>query len=86
MKKQHRFFNTAGPCVPGEHYMIDQSERFVNIHKLIEDKRYIILHAPRQTGKTTAILQLTEELNNQGEYIALYVNVEAGQAWRNNIE
>ena len=80
-----RFFNTAGPCVPGEHYMIDHSERFDNIHKLIEDKRYFILHAPRQTGKTTAILQLAEQLNKEDKYIALYVNVEAGQAWRNNI-
>ncbi len=43
------------------------------------------MHAPRQTGKTTAILQLAEQLNKEGEYIALYVNVEAGQAWRNNI-
>ncbi len=80
-----RFFNTAGPCIPGEHYMIDQAERFENIHQLIDDKSYFVLHAPRQTGKTTAILQLTNELNAAGKYIALYTNVEAGQAWRNNI-
>ena len=83
---KRRFFNTAGPCVPGDHYMIDKSERFHNVRQLIDDKRYFILHAPRQTGKTTAILQLMEELNSQDDYIALYVNVEAGQPWRNNIE
>jgi hypothetical protein len=83
---KRRFFNTAGPCVPGDHYMIDKSERFHNVRQLIDDKRYFILHAPRQTGKTTAILQLMDELNSQDDYIALYVNVETGQAWRNNIE
>ncbi len=81
-----RFFNTAGPCVPGEHYMIDLAERFTQIGQLIDDKRYFILHAPRQTGKTTAMLQWMGELNEEADYIALYVNVEAGQAWRNNIE
>jgi len=86
VKRRKRFFNTAGPCVPGEHYMIDKAERFVGIHQLIHDKRYFILHAPRQTGKTTGMLQMMEELNNQDDYITLYVNVEAGQAWRSNIE
>lgn len=80
------FFNTAGPCIPGDHYMINKEERFANVQQLIDDKRYFILHAPRQTGKTTAMLQWMDELNEEGEYIALYVNVEAGQAWRNNIE
>ncbi len=84
--KKNRFFNTAGPCVPGDHYMIDMNERFTDIGQLIHDKRYFILHAPRQTGKTTAMLQLMDELNSQDDYIALYINVEAGQAWRNNIE
>lgn len=80
------FFNTAGPCVPGKHYMIDKAKRFGGIRSLIEQERYFILHAPRQTGKTTAMLQWMDELNEESEYIALYVNVEAGQAWRNNIE
>ena len=62
--RRPRFFNTAGPCVPGDHYMIDKSERFTNVNQLIDDKRYFILHAPRQTGKTTAMLQLMDELNS----------------------
>ncbi|TGO03477.1 hypothetical protein PN36_05800, partial [Candidatus Thiomargarita nelsonii] len=49
------------------------------------NKRYFILHAPRQTGKTTLMLQLMELLNQEGKYIALYVNVETAQAWRNHI-
>jgi len=84
--KRPRFFNTAGPCIPGDHYMIDKSERFDNLRSLIDDKKYFVLHAPRQTGKTTAMLQLMDELNEEDQYISLYVNVEAGQPWRNNIE
>lgn len=78
-------FNTAGPCIPSDHYMVSIVSNEETIEKLIENKRYFILHAPRQTGKTTLMLHLMERLNQQGKYIALYVNVEAAQAWRNNI-
>jgi len=78
-----KFFNTAGACVPEKHYMI--ALEFDNFKKLIETERYFILHAPRQTGKTTLMLQLMEKINREGKYLALYVNVEAAQAWRNQI-
>jgi hypothetical protein len=80
-----KFFNTAGPCIPKDHYMVSITPKFKNLKTLIDKKRYFILHAPRQTGKTTMMLQLMEHLNQEGKYIALYVNVEAAQAWRNNI-
>ena len=85
MTDRPKFFNTAGPCVPGKHYMIDLAERFADVRQLIDTERYFILHAPRQTGKTTAVLQLADQLNLEGQYIALYINVEAGQPWRDNI-
>ena len=78
-------FNTAGPCIPSDHYMVSITPRFESLKKLIDNKRYFILHAPRQTGKTTLMLQLMEHLNQEGKYIALYVNVEAAQAWLNHI-
>jgi type II secretory pathway predicted ATPase ExeA len=53
---------------------------------LIEQKKYFVLHAPRQTGKTSCLLALIEYLNRQGHYRALYINVEAGQAARENIQ
>jgi len=79
-----KFFNTAGACVPEKHYMI--ALEFDKIKKMIDTERYFILHAPRQTGKTTLMLQLMEHLNEEGKYIALYVNVEAAQPLRNDIE
>jgi AAA+ ATPase superfamily predicted ATPase len=78
-------FNTAGPCIPDDHYMVSITPRFEIFKKLIDNKRYFLLHAPRQTGKTTLMLQLMELLNQEGKYIALYVNVEAAQPWRNQI-
>jgi len=81
-----KFFNTSGPCVPEDHYTIHFEERFQNIYTLIENKKYFILHAPRQTGKTTSMISLAKEINEQQKYIAIYVNVEAGQAFRNDPE
>ena len=81
-------FNNAGPSVPGDHYMIDPLTRIdvASIESLIADKRYFVLHAPRQTGKTTCLLALMHHLNAQNTYRALYVNIEAAQAARGNIE
>jgi len=80
-----KFFNTAGACIPAEHYTVSVEPHFAGFKKLIDNKRYFILHAPRQTGKTTLMLRLMENLNQEGNYITLYVNVETAQAWRNQI-
>ena len=52
---------------------------------LIEQRKYFILHAPRQTGKTSCLLALVTELNATGQYRALYVNIEAAQAARDDV-
>jgi hypothetical protein len=51
-----KIFNNAGPSVPGQHDMIDPLKRieFQEIEALIAQQRYFVLHAPRQTGKTTS--------------------------------
>lgn len=81
-------FNAAGPSVPGQHYMIDPLSRIdlVEIESLIAKQRYFILHAPRQTGKTTALLALMHHLNAQGKYRALYANIENAQAARGDVD
>ena len=50
-----RFFNTAGPIKPARHYSIPPLERLdLNaVLALIRDEKYFVLHAPRQTGKTS---------------------------------
>ena len=82
-----KFFNTAGPSVAGRNFMIDPLQRIdvESIERLIEDHRYFVLHAPRQTGKTTCLLALMHHLNTQNTYRALYVNIEAAQAARGDV-
>ncbi|MEQ1747190.1 MAG: PD-(D/E)XK nuclease domain-containing protein [Saprospiraceae bacterium] len=80
-----RFFNTAGPNQPADHYTLNPLTRLTTVRELIENKRYFILHAPRQTGKTTTMLRFVEAINQEGKYIALYINVEPAQAVRTDV-
>lgn len=81
-------FNTAGPMVLDDHYHIDSLHRldWEDIQFLLKTKKYFVLHAPRQTGKTSTMLSMMHELNQQGEYAALYANIEAAQAMRNDVD
>ena len=84
-----RKFNTAGPVVAADHYCIPPLERIDldAVLGLIRDKKYFVLHAPRQTGKTSALLALRDLLNGgaHGDFRCVYANVEAGQAMRENV-
>ncbi|WP_218068352.1 AAA-like domain-containing protein, partial [Candidatus Thiosymbion oneisti] len=80
-------FNTAGPTRPDEHYRVPPLSRWdmEEIRRLIGEKRYFVLHAPRQTGKTSCLLALMEQLNAGQDYTALYVNLEPAQAARGDV-
>ncbi|MEE4380242.1 MAG: AAA-like domain-containing protein [Candidatus Competibacteraceae bacterium] len=82
-----RFFNTAGPVKPDLHYCLPPLERFDldELLRLIEQQKYFVLHAPRQTGKTSCLLALMDYLNTDGHYRCIYTNVEVGQAARENV-
>src|SRR6056297_2475383 len=83
-----KFFNTAGPVRPENNYMIDPLKRINKdeIMTLIDNWKYFILHAPRQTGKTSSLFALQDYINKQGQYKCLYVNVEPAQAARSKVE
>jgi len=74
-----RFFNIAGPCLPGEHYMIPSENRIKGLRELIDQKQYFVIHAARQSGKTTLLKELTNKLNAEGKYYALYCSLESVQ-------
>ncbi|WP_437313391.1 ATP-binding protein [Sorangium sp. So ce385] len=73
-----RWFNTAGPCDPADHYMLPPEERLPGIRDLIDRKAYFVLHAPRQIGKTTSLLTLAQALTREGRYVAILVTMEVG--------
>ena len=83
-----RFFNTAGPVNSEDHYYLPPLERFDldEILSLIGQKKYFVLHAPRQTGKTSCLLALMDYLNRRGRYACLYFNVEIAQTAREDIK
>jgi len=82
-----RFFNTEGPVVAEDHYCLPPLARWdlEDILTLVDQKKYFLLHAPRQTGKTTCLLALVDYLNREGRYRAVYANIEPAQAARENV-
>ena len=83
----NKFFNTAGPNKPDIHYTLLPMQRvnWPELSSLIAAQKYFILHAPRQTGKTSLLINLMHSINAEGQYRALYVNIEAAQAVRNDV-
>ncbi len=73
-----RFFNTEGPVNCQDHYCLPPLSRLdmEDVMALISQKKYFLLHAPRQTGKTTCLLALADYLNQSGQYHAVYANIE----------
>jgi AAA-like domain len=95
-----RWFNTAGPCRDDIHYLLPATRRLPNLERLIAQENYFVIHAPRQIGKTTAMLALAKQLTESGQYAAVMLSVEVGApfsqdiagaedailgAWRDNI-
>ena len=66
--RTRRFFNTTGPCDPDKHYMLPPEERLVGaqLDRYISDELYWVLHAPRQTGKTTFLQSWMRQINDEG--------------------
>ena len=72
-------FNTTGPCFPDEHYMLPALDRLPGIRELVAGGNYFVVHAPRQTGKTTALKALVREVNEKGDMFAVYCTLETLQ-------
>ncbi|HYN77111.1 MAG TPA: ATP-binding protein [Lamprocystis sp. (in: g-proteobacteria)] len=83
-----RFFNTEGPIRPDDHYSVPPLSRWdlAEVLTLLDQKKYFVLHAPRQTGKTTCLLTLMEHLNRAGRYRTLYANIEGAQTAREDVD
>ena len=72
-------FNTTGPCFPDEHYMMPALDRLPGVRELVAGGNYFVVHAPRQTGKTTALKALAREINANGDMAAIYCTLESIQ-------
>ena len=57
-----RRFGTQGPVNPQEHYVVSRTEEIADFLTRVEEGKYIVLFAPRQTGKTTFFQAALETL------------------------
>jgi hypothetical protein len=57
--------------------MIDASTRLQGVEQLIDSKQYFVIHAARQSGKTTYLKDLANRLNADGKYYALWCSLES---------
>ena len=80
-----RWFNTAGPCQADIHYVLPPTLRLPGLERLIAQRNYFVIHAPRQVGKTTAMLALAKQLTDSGQYTAVMVSVEVGAPFSQDI-
>ncbi|MFN7760853.1 MAG: AAA-like domain-containing protein [Pseudanabaena sp.] len=80
-----KWFNTAGPCKADIHYMLPASDRLPELEQLIAQENYFVIHAPRQTGKTTAMMSLAQELTASGQYTSVMLSLEVGAVFSDDV-
>ncbi|TYQ28183.1 AAA-like domain-containing protein [Pseudanabaena sp. UWO310] len=80
-----KWFNTAGPCQADIHYMLPASDRLPELVDLIDQRNYFVIHAPRQTGKTTAMMSLAQELTASGQYTSVMLSLEVGAVFSEDV-
>lgn len=78
-------FNTTGPCDPKRHYMLPPIERIPEARQIVEYGDYFVVHAPRQTGKTTSLAALARQLTSEGNYLAVHFSCESASSFGDDI-
>ena len=72
-----RWFETRGPVYPEDNYVVVRTNELADFIKRIEKGRYIVLFAPRQTGKTTFFRNAIDVLENrESAYFPIQLNFE----------
>jgi hypothetical protein len=75
-----KYFNTTGPCEANQHYMVPPLPRVPEAPGIVAMGGYFVLHAPRQSGKTTFLRAFARSLTAGGDYAAVYMSCEAAEA------
>ena len=77
---QKKYFNVAGPCNISEHYMLDPlRDSGEELMDLINTRQYFVIHAARQSGKTTLLFNIADKLIAEGKFYVLYCSLESMQ-------
>ena len=60
-----RTFGTQGPVDPNRNYIVNRSEKIKDFIHRVKEGRYIVIFAPRQTGKTTFFQRALDILSQE---------------------
>lgn len=60
--------------------MLPPEPRLPGAAGYIEQGRYFVVHAPRQTGKTTTLMAIARDLTAEGRHVTLLVSCERAEA------
>ena len=72
-----RWFETRGPVYPEDNYVVARGDELADFVKRIERGRYIVLFAPRQTGKTSFFRNALTTLEDARDtYFPIHLNFE----------
>ena len=72
-----RRFGTQGRVYPEQHYVVPRSKEVTNFLTRVREGRYIVLFAPRQTGKTTFFRMALDALVTESSiYFPIQLNFE----------
>ena len=72
-----RKFGTQGPVNSKDHYVVSRSEELADYINRVKQGRYIVLFAPRQSGKTTFFQEVLKVLTkNESAYFPIQLNFE----------
>jgi hypothetical protein len=77
MKTRTRTFETRGPVEPARNYVVPRTEEIKDLRRRITEGRYIVIFAPRQTGKTTFFRWALNTLDET--YLPIKLNFETCQ-------
>lgn len=75
-----RVFNTTGICNPAEHYMVDLTQRLLEVRKLVDEGKYFTINRARQFGKTTTLHALAEYLSQDYLVISMDFQMQMSDA------
>ena len=72
-----RTFGTRGPVNPEQNYVVQRTDEIADFINRVKDGRYIVIFAPRQTGKTTFFQQAIDAITDEEEiYFPIQLDFE----------
>ena len=75
-----RTFGTQGPVNPYDNYMVTRSRETADFMERVKDGKYVVIFAPRQTGKTTFFQRALDILTVQEQnYFPIQLNFEEAE-------